>query len=506
MILISRSSMKLSTRLLLFFTAALAIVLAGFSCALYSLAARYLHRQIDERLEAVIGTLAAATEVSSRGVEWEPQERTLSFGRHTLEGPFTWQVTDEHGQRLDGSAADFSGLPEPTTAGPASRRPRTVHDDRGVSWRAMQRVLESPGRVDTLPADHGRRSAFHSRLTLDAAVSLEGVQQTLRNLAIVLSCLSLAVWTLALICGQRLCRRALRPLSAMAQAAHAIGGDAIEERLPVPHTGDELQELGQSINSLLGRLQESFERQRRFTGDASHQLRTPLTAILGQVDLALRQPRDVAEYQRVLQVVARQTRHLRQIVESLLFLARADNEMLAPLLEVINLAAWLRDHLTSWQETGRGCDLRLECGAAEEPLPVRVQPALLAELVNNLLDNAARYSEPGTPIVVRLEHDGGDVLLRVEDRGIGIAADELALLFEPFYRSPAARRRGAPGLGLGLAVAGRLARSFGGAIGVSSEAGKGSCFSLRLPLAAEPADAMDPVMADSADLAVRSTR
>ncbi len=105
--------------------------------------------------------------------------------------------------------------------------------------------------------------------------------------------------------------------------------------------------------------------------------------------------------------------------------------------------------------------------------------------MNNLLDNAARYSEPGTPILVSLSRDETAALLAVEDRGIGIANEELALLFEPFYRSATARGTGTPGLGLGLAVAERLARSFEGTIEVSSQLGEGSRFTLRLPLASE---------------------
>ena len=230
----------------------------------------------------------------------------------------------------------------------------------------------------------------------------------------------------------------------MAQAAHAISGEQIEQRLPVARTADEIEELGRSINGLLDRLQDSFERQRRFTGDASHQLRTPLTAIQGQVDLAPAARADCRGIPRALAVVQRKTRHLSRIVESLLFLARADGEALDPLLEVVDLATWLAERAGAWKESHGDADLQLAL-APDGPFPVRVQPALLAELVNNLLDNAERYSEPGSPIVVSLVRQGHSVLLAVEDRGIGIAANELPHLFDAFYRSPEARRRALPG-------------------------------------------------------------
>ncbi len=478
------TTMRLSTRLLLFFLSSLAIVLVGFSLALYMMASKYLHRQVDERLEAVLNTLLAATETTPGGVEWEPHERTLTFGRHTLEGPFCWQVLDERGERLDGSEPGDLGLSLAAQKNQNSKGPSSALDPRGATWRVMRRVVASASEVKSDSRQRTHPARFHSRLILDAAVSLEGAEQNLRNLAIVLTGLSTGVWLLALVCGSRLCRHALGPVTTMARAAQAIRGEKTAFRLPISPTHDELEELGRSINTLLDRLQEAFERQRRFTGDASHQLRTPLTAILGQVEVALRQERDAAEYQRVLWIVERKTQHLRQIVESLLFLARADNEMLLPLLESIDLASWLAEHLRSWDESARGHDLRWEC-RVDSPVRVLVQPVLLAELLNNLLENAALHSEPGTPIGVSLEREGDWVLLGVEDEGIGIAPDEIGHLFEPFYRSATTRGRGTSGLGLGLAVADRLARSFKGSILVSSQPGSGSRFTLRLPLASE---------------------
>ena len=482
--------MKLSTRLALFFWSTLAVVLLGFSAALFALAWRYLDRQTNERLEAALNTLMAATESGPGGLEWEPYDRTLSFNRRMVEGSFAWQVTSGRGERLDGSSPDgLAGILARPPHGNRKHHQRFV-DARGTPWRVKYRLLEAPGSPQEQAEPGPLRPGFYAELILGAAVSLEGVQSTLRNLGLVLVALSFSLLALALVCGRKLCEHALQPVTRMAQAAHAISGEQIEERLPVPQTADEIEELGRSINGLLDRLRDSFERQRRFTGDASHQLRTPLTAIQGQVDLALRYERTPEEYRRALAVVQRKTRHLSRIVESLLFLARADHEALDPLLEAVDLALWLTGHVRVWKESHGDANLQLEI-AAEGTLPVRVQPALLAELVNNLLDNAERYSTPGSPIVVVLDRHERLVSLAVEDGGIGIAADELPHLFEPFYRSPEARRRGAPGLGLGLSIAARLARSFGGTIEVSSQVGQGSRFTLRLPadLATERRDA-----------------
>ncbi len=487
--------MRLRTRLLVFFQGALALVLVGFSASLYLLVSKHLHHQADERLEAALNTLAAAAEVHPDGVEWEPEQRSLNFGRRAVEGGFLWRVADSLGRRVDGSgpgpqAERLLDLPERGAA--PTRRPVTRTDPSGSSWRVLHRRLGSanPERAGSTtvvpnPAIGGR---FYPSLQLAAAVSLVGVHESLSRLALVLVGLSVGLWAATMALGGRLCRRALRPLAAMADAAQEIGGDHPDRRLPLPATGDELDDLGRSFNALLDRLQESFERQRRFTGDASHQLRTPLTTMLGNVGLALRQERTAEEYQQTLLLVQRKARQMRGIIEALLFLARADAESLHPELEAMDLVTWLEQHLRSRHDARRGADVRLEIDS-QEPHRVRAHPSLLGDLLESLLENASKYSDPGTPILVHLHREDTWTLITVRDRGIGMAEADLAHVFEPFYRSKAARGRATTGVGLGLSIALRLARSLGATIEASSRPGEGSSFTIRFPSGCQPAGA-----------------
>ena len=477
--------MRLSTRLSIFFLATLALILVAFSTALLGLASSYLKRQADERLEAALNTLVASAEVHGRGVEWEPEERQLSFGRGTVGGRLLWVVSDGRGRRIDGStpAADAPAWPGPGPATAAPDRPSEVADREGRPWLVRARRLVATGSPEAgapgSPPPPGPESGVHESLVVATALSLAEFRETFRSLALTLAALSVGAWTLALLIGDRLCRRALRPVAAMAEAARLIAGHEFDERLPAPETGDELQDLGRAFNGLLGRHHESHERQRRFTGDASHQLRTPLTAMQGHVDLALRQARSVDEYRRVLSVVQAKTRHLRRIVEALLFLARADAESQRPRLESVELAGWLREHLAS-RQGARGADVRLDLGS-DGPIRVEAHPTLLAEALDNLLDNAGKYSEPGTPIVVRASVEGGDVRLAVEDRGIGLEPGEATLVVDPFYRAPRARSLDPRGTGLGLAVVARIVESFGGRLEVDGQTGRGSTFAVVLP-------------------------
>jgi signal transduction histidine kinase len=318
-------------------------------------------------------------------------------------------------------------------------------------------------------------------MTVAAAVPLGPTAESLADLAKILASVSAVVLIVAGAGGYLVCRRALAPVARMAAAARGMGAAGFGERLPVAPVKDELADLGNSFNGLLDRLHESFERQRRFTGEASHQLRTPLAAIMGQADVALRRDRPADDYRQALEAVRQQAGHLTKIVEALLFLARMEAEAGPPAAERLDLAVWLPEHLKVWAGNPRAADLHVE-DPTGGPTWVQVPPALLGELVNNLLDNALKYSQSGSPVAIRLGRESNAVTVAIEDNGSGIAADDLSGLFRPFYRSTDARRRGIPGVGLGLAIAARLAKAFGGDISVTSEPGRGSCFQVRLPV------------------------
>jgi two-component system, OmpR family, sensor kinase len=501
--------MTLVTRLSAFFLAALALVLVGFSASLYLLARAYVGRQVDDRLSAALETLAAATEDDPDGLEWEPDEHHLALGRDAAADQVRWAVHDGGGRVVDRSVnLGAEDLPAGDTAAltPGGATFRVV-ERGGQPWRVAQRGLRarrpepSPTRAGASadgPPGHAAGPVRYEALVLTAGLPLAPARAALHALGGTLAGLALLLWSAAALLGRRVCRQALTPVSRMAAAARTMGADDLARRLPLAGTGDELDDLGRTVNGLLDRLQEAFERQRRFTGDASHQLRTPLAAMLGQAEVALRRDRPPEEYRRVLALVHDQAGHLSRIVGALLFLARADAEGELAGLEVLDLARWLPEQGPRWGGHERAADLRLE-PPAPGPCLVKAQPVLLGQLLDNLVDNAFRYSAPGTPVRVSLARDRGAAVLAVEDAGRGIAPDDLPHVFEPFYRPAGSRGFGPGGVGLGLAVVRRIARAFGGTVAVESEPGRGSRFTLRLPAVteaapagAEPAAALTP--------------
>jgi two-component system, OmpR family, sensor kinase len=334
---------------------------------------------------------------------------------------------------------------------------------------------------------------------LAAWASLEPVEAEIRWLAAVLPVISLGLWVLAAAIGRHFGRRALAPLRLMAESARAMPFD--DCRLPSPGTRDELEDFARSFNGLIDRLHVALERQRQFTGQASHQLRTPLAALIAAIEVARRRPRTVAEHERVLQQLHDDAVRLWRVVEALLFLARADAEAGLPDLERLDLVTWAADHILAWSGHERAADLHFE-GGDSTPLWTRAHRPLLGQLLDNLLENACKYSGPGTPIIVRVWREPGAVALAVEDRGCGIPPEDLLRVFEPFYRAESARQAGHAGVGLGLAVARRIAATHRGTITADNVPGRGCRFVVRLPQA--PASDVAPAFVDHPEAVART--
>ena len=269
----------------------------------------------------------------------------------------------------------------------------------------------------------------------------------------------------------------------MAEAARTLRASDLASRLPAPATGDEVADLARSFNDLLTRVQEAYERQRAFTTEASHQFRTPLAGILTQAEVALRGQRTTDEYRRALSLIRNRAEDLRAMVEAMLFLAQAGADAAPPDSETFELTEWLRGVLARWADRPGGADIRLAAPAVG--VWVLAHTVFLVPLLDNLLDNALKYRFPGTPVTVSVEPLAGSVAVRVSDDGPGIPATDLPRVFDPFFRARDVQVRGVPGLGLGLAVARRLAGALGGTLSVVSDPGQGTCFTLVLPAAPE---------------------
>ncbi|MBI2803526.1 MAG: sensor histidine kinase [Planctomycetes bacterium] len=482
--------MSLVTRLCAFALAGLAFVLIGFSGTLFLLARHYLIHRADMRLNTAMETLIAAVEVHPNDVEWEPLQRRITLGDDPSDDQVRWMIHDESGKLVDcsrnlESESHTFGFDNQTVwqfqvtrlkAGQFQSKAIAVDTNPFDEATIRRLALKPPGRPTGLPEDRTRQA---QAFTLTAAIPFQPVASSIQAAAWTLAGISIGIWLVAALSGRWVCRRALAPVSCMAASARLLKASTPSLRLEVTTSGDELEQLGDAFNELLARLQATLERQERFTGDAAHQLRTPLTAVLGQVEVALRQRRSEEDYRKVLEIVQRRSLQLRQIIDALLFLARADEPSDIPDLHELDFGAWLHAYVAELSDHPRGQDIRWDdkLGACL----VRGNPQLLDPLLSNLLDNACKYSKPGTPIEVVCRPKPDGVELTVKDEGCGIPAEDLPHVCEPFFRSPAARLGAYPGVGLGLAMVARIVSILGGRLNIFSKPGHGTQVAIWLP-------------------------
>jgi heavy metal sensor kinase len=268
----------------------------------------------------------------------------------------------------------------------------------------------------------------------------------------------------------------------MGERAARINAANLGERLPVGNARSELGRLARTFNELLARLDTSFEQQRRFMADASHELRTPVAIVCGESEVALSQPsRSAEEYRESLMILHEEGRRLMRIVEDLFTLARAD----AGQHRLVKVNFYLDEAVLAGVRAVRslaarhGVALRHEHSGGD--MPLRGDEGLVRRMVLNLLDNAIKYTPAGGEVSVELAREGSGYSIRINDTGGGVPAEAQRHIFERFYRADKARSRCDGGAGLGLSIASWIAEAHGGHVKLESTGEGGSTFLVTLP-------------------------
>jgi heavy metal sensor kinase len=297
------------------------------------------------------------------------------------------------------------------------------------------------------------------------------------------------------VIGWLLTGRALTPVIEVARAAKRISSSNLSLRIPTRGAGDELDYLIETFNKMIERLESSFQQIRQFSMDVSHELRTPITAIRGQLEVALFTAKTTEQYQEATVNSLQDVERLSQIVRALLLLSQAESGQLALQHTRLDLAEVVRDIVEQFHIPAEGARIELTDDIPAS-CPAEVDRVQIERMLSNLLSNAMKFTPPGGTVHVALRRLPDAIEIEVRDTGCGIPAEHLPHIFERFYRVPKQTNDASqePGLGLGLSFVAWIAKAHGGTVNVESEAGQGTCFLIRLPgapvsPAAEPAGA-----------------
>ncbi len=272
--------------------------------------------------------------------------------------------------------------------------------------------------------------------------------------------------------------RALAPVEAIRREVDAISANQLYRRVPEPSGGDEIARLAATMNGMLGRLETSQARQRRFVSDASHELRSPVASIRQHAEVALAHP-DRVDVGDLAETVLAENIRVQGLVDDLLLLARADEGTLVTRQETVDLDDVVLEEASRLAATTRLAVDRSGISAGR----VRGDAVQLQRLTRNLLDNASRHAR--SRIAVSVREQDGEVLLHVEDDGAGIAVEDHGRVFERFVRLDDGRGRDEGGSGLGLAIVADIVASHGGSVTVTDAPGGGARFEVRLPRLAD---------------------
>jgi signal transduction histidine kinase len=278
-------------------------------------------------------------------------------------------------------------------------------------------------------------------------------------------------------------KRCLRPLHAAAEVVGTIDERTLDRRIEQQNLPPELVPVADRINHMLERLEEALRRRRQFAADASHELRTPVAALVTAIEVALRRERDPSQYRQTLFTCLADARLLQRLVEALLVQVKSELSAFQQPLQNIDAAILIDECARAISPLAELQEIQLHVNAPS-PLPIHTQPDRLRSIVMNLVGNAVQHNRSGGRVEVSASVDDGILRLEVRDTGLGIAQEHLAHLFEPFYRADAARG-GSDHLGLGLYLVRTHVQALGGSCRVASELGRGATFEVKLPGANE---------------------
>lgn len=448
--------MPIRLRMIIWYASVFAVSLIGFAVVIWLGTRAAIADDIDTWLKHQAGGLENFLQKETHGTDQAAAiEETREFSSGLPKGSGI-QLFDQKGVLL-------LSRPEAMALGLLSEQPSTF-----VSGESQLRALS------------GRTSVAGKEYQFTLWRSLDATEAALGDLKLVLMLLVPAFLIASIGGGWFLSRRALRPIEDITEAARQISLQDLSRPLPVPsHSGDELQRLCEAWNEMLLRLDDSARQLRQFTADASHELRTPVALIRTTAELMLRKDRSPAEYQEALLGIQKEAEDLTNLVQDLMELARADAGQSKFSLARMDLRELVAEIRPQAESVTLQSNLDFAMDLPGRQLPIDGDKGALRRLLLVLLDNAIKFTSAPGHVRLRAKGTSGEIVLEVEDTGVGISPQDLPRIFDRFYQAD--NSRSGRGVGLGLSIAQWIAQGHNARIEVESSIGTGSVFRVFFP-------------------------
>src|ERR1700728_1004163 len=457
-------------RLTLWYLAIFALAQFVFGAGMWLILRHHLYNLVDASLEAQVDDLQNFMDAQKKDASIAKLQEEVDEAYAIEHSGDYLEIRAEHGEVIYRSVflkTHALGVTAPPRGGPASFNDRKV--DRRT-FRFLLQSLEANGHI----------------YSAEIGAPTDDVVKTLTLFRFYLLMFAPLLLLVAAGGGYGLSRRALAPVDSLVRTAREITGANLDSRLEKLTTGDELQRLSDTLNEMLDRIETAFLRVTQFTADSSHELRTPVSLIRTEAELALRRSRSVAEYKESLHHILMEAERTTALIEQLLALARVDSGRETLLMQPVDLRETIRNVVDGWRQIATIRNLQFSASVAARDLFVLGDETALRRLGDILLDNAFKYTpSPGT-VHLSLEPKGDSAVIAVEDSGVGVAEEDQGKIFERFYRIDKSRSRAQGGAGLGLAIAQWIVLQHRGSIAVVSRPGSGAVFRVSLPRVAAP--------------------
>ncbi len=458
---------SIRVKLTLWYLGIAALVLTAFAVAIYLYLSRGLLNAIDNSLAHQAERIAQAVAHPLGDTEVERPDTLILAPQFVSIADQNGEVTD---RILDGEGHEVPIIPAALERAMSEWNPQ--YDEMKIS-------PDEPVRIITWPARDDDGDTFF----VVVGQSLKELHQAQHQLLLLLAISNPLALVLAFFGGLLIANKALKPVDRLTRAAERIGRGNLSERVEETRTRDEIGRLAATFNEMISRLEQAFERERNFTANASHELKTPLAILRGDIEVTLRRDRDAQEYRRVLGSSLEEIERLTKLTDDLLTLARSDAGEKMLEFEPVRLDELADEAYAYMRQLAESVSLTLTYDRPASPALVEGDPKRLKQLLVNLLDNAIKYTPAGGRVKLAISADQDSVVIEVSDTGRGIPAETLPHIFDRFYRQSDPRDSRVTGFGLGLAISRWIAVAHGGTIAAKSEPGKGSLFSVRLPAA-----------------------